>query len=115
MGDVLVATVAESRITPRRVRFAAALVILNLADVVLTRLLLDRGAMEGNPLMKDLMAGFAAPLGVKFTVAALAGALLMCCPARSRIADPAAATVVGLYVAVVAWNASLLGWVLFAR
>jgi hypothetical protein len=100
----------EARVTPRRVKLAVALVILNLADVILTKGVLAHGGVELNPLMAGLMAGFAAPMGVKFVVSALAGGLLLACPPRSRMAEPAALTMVGVYIAIVSWNAALLGW-----
>jgi len=100
----------STRVTPRRVRLALVLVALNVADVLLTRAVLDRGGVELNPLMRGLMAGLAAPLGLKFAVAALAGLLLLACPPRSKLAEPAVLTLVGVYTAIVMWNASLLGW-----
>lgn len=100
-----------SRVTPRRLQLAAWLVVLNLADVLLTRAVLDRGGIEVNPLMRGLMAGLAGPLGVKLAVSGIAGALLLACPPRSKLAEPAVLTLVGLYVAIVIWNASLLLWV----
>ncbi|HTO01113.1 MAG TPA: DUF5658 family protein [Microthrixaceae bacterium] len=97
-----------------RVQFAVALVVLNLCDVLLTKVVLHLGGIEGNPLMKDLMAGFAAPLGVKALFAAVAGLLLFLCPAESRFADRAVATVAGLYLGIVVWNSALVGWLLIA-
>ena len=38
----------------------------------------------------------------------IAGALLICCPPESRLAERAAATVAGLYLAIVVWNTGLL-------
>jgi hypothetical protein len=104
--------VGSAQATARRLQLAVALVVLNLADVLLTLAILGRGGVESNPVMRGLMAGFAAPIGLKLGVATLAGGLLLCCPADSKFADRAAAAVVGTYVAVVAWNASLLGWLL---
>ncbi|CAN5584273.1 hypothetical protein BH10ACT3_BH10ACT3_03970 [soil metagenome] len=95
-----------------RLYVALSLVVFNICDVLLTKAVLHNGGVEGNPLMKELMAGYAAPLGVKAAVAALAGLLLMMCPANSRLADRAAVTVAGLYFAVVVWNSALLGWLL---
>ena len=95
-----------------RVYIALSLVVFNVVDVILTKAILERGGLEANPLMKDLMAGFAAPLGVKAAVASVAGLLLLMCPGDSRLADRAAVGVAGLYLVVVLWNASLLGWLL---
>ena len=96
-----------------RVYIALSLVVFNVCDVILTKAILQRGGLEANPLMKDLMAGFAAPIGVKAAVAGLAGLLLLMCPADSRLADRSAVGVVGLYLVVVLWNSALLGWLLF--
>lgn len=95
-----------------RVQIAAALVVLNICDVLLTKAILHLGGLEGNPLMGGLMEGTAAPLGVKTLFAASAGLLLFLCPAESRRADRAAATVAGLYLAVIIWNSALVGWLL---
>ncbi len=95
-----------------RVQIAAALVVLNICDVILTKMVLSLGGMEGNPLMAGLMEGTAAPLGVKALFSAAAGLLLFLCPTESKLADRAALTVAGLYLGVVMWNASLLGYLL---
>lgn len=90
--------------TRERLQLAAALIALNVADVITTRAVLDRGGIEANPLMVGLMQGFAAPLLVKTVVAAIAGLLLLCCPPASRRAERATAAVIGLYMAIVVWN-----------
>ncbi|MGB3410023.1 MAG: DUF5658 family protein [Microthrixaceae bacterium] len=95
-----------------RMQIAAALVVLNICDVLLTKAILHLGGLEGNPLMSGLMEGTAAPLGVKTLFAASAGLLLFFCPTESRRADRAAATVAGLYLAVVIWNSVLVVWLL---
>jgi hypothetical protein len=88
----------------RRLGLAAALVVLNLADVLTTRVVLASGGIEANPLMVGLMQGLAAPLLLKTAVAGVAGLLLLCCPPASRRSERATATVVGIYLAVVVWN-----------
>ncbi len=104
--------VLDLRVPLSRCYLALSLVVLNVIDVLLTKAVLDRGGIEGNPLMQDLMAGFAAPIGVKAAVAAVAGLLLMMCPIESKLATRAVAGVAGLYLAIVVWNASLLGYLL---
>lgn len=111
LDPAVLTTGAGGRVTPRRVQLAVALMVLNVADVLLTRGVLARGGVELNPLMRNLMAGVAAPLALKVAVCAVAGVLLLCCPPRSRVAEPAAVVLVGVYVAIVAWNALLLLWV----
>lgn len=105
---ILPTPAGTTHIFQRRLHLALALVVLNAADVVLTRAVLDRGGIELNPLMRELMAGFAAPMGLKIAVSALAGGLLLACPPRSRLAEPAVLTILGVYCAIVIWNACLL-------
>ena len=93
----------------RRLYLAAAVLVLNLCDVLLTRAVLDRGGVEGNPLMAGLMEGLAAPLGVKALGAVVVGILLMVSPVDSKFAERAVVCVAGLYLGIVIWNASLLG------
>jgi len=104
--------VLDRQVSVQRCYLAIALVVLNLLDVVLTKGVLDRGGVEANPIMADLMAGTAGPIGVKLAVSTTAGLLLMMCPPESRLADRAAVAVAGLYGAVVVWNSALLGWLL---
>ena len=109
----LVPVVAElshpgSRLSTRRLLLALSLMVLNAADVLATRALLDRGGVEANPLMRGLMEGLAAPLGLKVAVAGLVGVLLLCCPPRTRWAEHAVTAVVAGYALVVTWNLVLV-------
>ena len=104
--------VLDREVPVTRCYIALSLVLLNVCDVLLTKAVLHRGGVEANPLMQELMAGLAAPIGVKAVAAALAGLLLLMCPTESRLADRAAVGVAGLYFAVVVWNTALLGWLL---
>lgn len=99
----------ERQVSRRRLQLAAAILVLNLVDVVTTKAVLGRGGVEANPIMADLMTGTAAPLALKALVAGVAGALLLCCPPESKLAERSAATVAGLYLAIVVWNSALLG------
>lgn len=103
------------RVPLDRAVLAVSLVVLNLLDVVLTRAVLDRGGVEANPLMRDLMTGMAAPLGLKALVAGTAALLLVCCPLEARLGERAAVMVTGLYVAIVAWNLAVFSWLQFAQ
>jgi hypothetical protein len=118
MGDVIGApgerSVVMGRVSAQRLYLAGSLVLLNLLDVLTTRAVLDRGGVEANPLMHGLMQGLAAPLGLKTLVAGTAGALLLMCPPDAKLGERAAATVAGLYVAIVAWNSAVLGWLMFS-
>ncbi|MHB1138691.1 MAG: DUF5658 family protein [Microthrixaceae bacterium] len=111
-GRLVSLPLLDLRVPVSRCYLALSLVLLNVVDVVLTKAVLERGGVEANPLMQDLMAGFAAPIGLKAAIAGVAGVLLLLCPAESRLATRAVATVAGLYLAIVVWNASLLGYLL---
>lgn len=111
--DRIVRVPVVDRLVPLiRLQIGLAIIVLNLADVLLTKAILARGGVEGNPLMRGMMAGFAAPIGTKLVFSALAGVLLVMCPASSKLADRAAATVAGIYVAIVLWNVALLGYLI---
>jgi hypothetical protein len=101
-------SVLGAHLTRRRLVLALSLMVLNAADVIATRALLDRGGVEANPLMRGLMEGLAMPLGLKVLVAGTVGVLLLCCPPRSKFAEPAVAAVVAAYALIVAWNLSLV-------
>lgn len=111
-GRVLTLPWVHREVPVTRCYVALSLIVLNVCDVLLTKAVLHRGGVEANPLMQELMAGLAAPIGVKVAAAGLAGLLLLLCPAESRLADRAAVAVAGLYFAVVVWNTALLGWLL---
>lgn len=91
-----------------RLQMGVALVLLNLADVLLTKALLGVGAIEANPVMAPLMPGTLAPIGAKTLIPAFAALLLVMCPPESKLADRAVATVLGVYVGIVLWNGALL-------
>lgn len=114
MGEVTIGIGGVARqVSLRRLQLALALVVLNLLDVVTTKAVLASGGIEANPLMAGMMAGLAAPLGLKALVAGIAGVLLICCPPEAKLAERGAATVAGIYLAIVTWNTALLGWLLF--
>lgn len=108
-GTVLFPSVVFGDVPVRRLYLAAAILVLNLCDVLLTRAVLDRGGVEGNPLMAGLMEGLAAPLGVKAIGAAVVGILLMISPVDSKFAERAVVCVAGLYLGIVLWNTAMLG------
>ncbi len=99
----------ESTVPTRRLWLAAGVVVLNVADVLLTKAVLHHGGVEANPVMQDLMGGFAAPLGLKMVIAGLAGILLMLCPADAKLGERAMTAVVALYGVIVVWNTVVLG------
>jgi hypothetical protein len=108
-GTVLFPSGVLGETPVRRLYLAAAVLVLNLCDVLLTRAVLDRGGVEGNPLMAGLMEGLAAPLGVKALGAVVVGILLMVSPVDSKFAERAVVCVAGLYLGIVLWNTAMLG------
>lgn len=105
-GRVAVAT--PSGLTPadqrRRWWYVVALVVLNAADLVTTRLVLDAGGQETNPLMAPIMDGWLIPVLAK-TMALLAVALCVAArPAKTRLVDWALVICTGWYGGVVLWN-----------
>lgn len=115
MGEIVQSWVVPGRVvSTRRLVLAAALVVLNLLDVLLTRAVIAAGGVEANPLMAPLMGGLAAPLGLKAVVAGCAGLLLLLCPPRARVGESAVLGVVVLYCAIVVWNAGVLAVLVLA-
>ena len=103
----------DGAVPVRRLWIAAAIVVLNLADVLLTRAVLANGGVEANPLMDELMQGLAAPLGLKAVIAGCAGILLLLCPPQAKLGERAAVAVVALYAVIVVWNSAVLAILAF--
>ena len=106
--DGRVATATPPIVTPadqrRRWWYVVALVVLNAADLVTTRLVLDAGGQETNPLMAPIMDGRLVPILAK-TMALLAVALCVAArPAKTRLVDWALVICTGWYGGVVFWN-----------
>lgn len=88
----------------RRWYFVLALVVLNAADLGSTRLVLDAGGSETNPLMAPIIDGWLVPSLAK-AMALLAVALCVAAkPSKSRIVDWALVGCTGWYGGVVIWN-----------
>lgn len=110
MGDVLGSLRGTDTSVPtRRLWLAAGVVVLNVLDVLLTKAVLHNGGVEANPVMAGLMAGLAAPLGLKMVIAGVAGILLLLCPPDAKLGERAMTAVVGLYGVIVVWNTVVLG------
>jgi predicted Co/Zn/Cd cation transporter (cation efflux family) len=99
----------DTTVPTRRLWLAAGVVLLNIADVLLTKAVLHHGGVEANPMMAGLMGGFAAPLGLKMVVAGVAGILLLLCPPDAKLGERAVTAVVALYSVIVVWNTVVLG------
>src|ERR1044071_2218207 len=59
--------------------------LLNLADILTTKAVLDRGGVEGNPLMKPLVDGMWGAALVKLGLLVLVAALVQRCPRSVRL------------------------------
>jgi hypothetical protein len=115
-GGAIAAAAGEARIRPvpvaagrRRTVFVlvAVLAVLNFADLVTTRMVLDRGGAEGNPVMRPFVEGVWAAAGIKLTCVALIAVLASRCVASARIRW-GLALVDGWYAVVVVWNLAVL-------
>lgn len=87
------------------------LVVLNLADLVTTRMVLDRGGAEGNPIMAPIIDNQPLVVGLKALCLAAVGVLI----ARSRRSPRMLAVVAAVdawYVFVVGWNVTVLSQLL---
>lgn len=83
------------------------LIVLNILDVVTTKLVLDRGGSERNPFVEPFVEGMWDITAAKLAVLAIIGVLLVRCH-NSRPADIALAVTTGWYLAVVMWNFAVL-------
>jgi Domain of unknown function (DUF5658) len=92
------------QVVARRWFLLAILGALNLLDLVTTKLVLNAGGVEANPVMAPIIHHPYAPALVK-TAGFLAVALVLrACPPRSAIVDRALVFVTVLYTAIVSWN-----------
>jgi hypothetical protein len=88
----------------RRWFLLAVLGALNLLDLVTTKMVLNAGGAEANPVMAPIIHHPYAPALVK-TGGFLAVALVLkACPVRSALVDRALVFVTVLYTAIVSWN-----------
>ena len=92
------------QILARRWFLLAILGALNLLDLVTTRLVLNAGGQEANPIMAPIIHHPFAPALVKTSGFVLVAMVLKACPTRSAIVDRALVGVTGLYLAIVGWN-----------
>lgn len=80
---------ADTTIPFTRWVMAASLLALNLVDVLVTKLIIEQGGSEMNPVMRPIIHD-RRPLLVKMMVATLVGVLLLACPRTSKFPDRAA-------------------------
>lgn len=83
------------------------LVVLNMIDLTTTRLVLDRGGEEGNPVMAPIIDNVLGAFAVKALCLALIGALIVRSRRSARMLLVLAA-VDAWYVLVIFWNLRVL-------
>jgi hypothetical protein len=83
------------------------LAVLNLADLLTTRLVLSRGGSEGNPVMAPLVEGMWGAAVLKLACVGLIAMLAQRCLGSVR-ARCGLLVVVAWYAAVVSWNVVVL-------
>jgi hypothetical protein len=113
-GIVVIPTPARARVgrlrrllDVRPARLVAILAILNLADLVTTRLVLDRGGAEGNPVMRPFVNEVWDAALLKGSCVVLIAALVSRCSTSLRV-RVGLALVVAWYAVVVTWNLAAL-------
>lgn len=92
----------------RRWAMSLMLVVFNVADVLITRMIIARGGSEANPLMRGIISDLSSALFLKTLVAVSVAVLLLTCPRNAKIPDLAVGFVVVLYVVVMGWNLGIL-------
>jgi hypothetical protein len=95
--------VAPSFDAQARVLFAL-LLVLNLADVITTRIGLDRGAVEQNPVMSGFVDTLAGALLAKAVLMGIATAVLFMAARRGRRVNGVLWFTNVWYIAIIAWN-----------
>ena len=104
-GQATVAVLKDAeQVLARRWFLLAILGALNLLDLVTTKMVLNAGGQEANPIMAPIIHHPFAPALVKTAGFVLVAMVLKACPTRSAIVDRALVGVTGLYMAIVSWN-----------
>lgn len=94
----------------RSARFAAAVTLLcalGLLDACFTLLIITRGAVEANPLMRSLLEMSEAHFLVGKMLITFIGAVMICACLRERAARNAYAGVAAAYTILIAWHLHL--------
>lgn len=92
------------QVLARRWFLLAILGALNLLDLVTTKMVLNAGGAEANPIMAPIIHHPYAPALVKTAGFVAVALVLKACPPRSAIVDKALVFVTVLYTAIVSWN-----------
>lgn len=96
------------RVRAQRLRGIGLLVALNGADVATTVWFLVLGGSEGNPVLAPIVNRWWLVVAVKAVVLALLSRRILDSPARSREARLLVNLALAYYLAVVAWNLSVV-------
>lgn len=82
---------------------------LNLADMILTHVGLQRGVLEeANPLMRSVVASLWTAAAVKIAALALVGWFMYLIRARMRVVQGTLVVAIIWYTLVVTWNTSII-------
>ncbi len=96
------------RVRAQRLRGIGGLAVLNGADVATTVWFLMLGGSEGNPVLAPIVHRWWLVVAVKAVVLALLSRRILDAPARSREARLLVNLALTYYLAVVAWNLSVV-------
>jgi len=96
------------RVRAQRLRGIGLLVALNAADVATTVWFLTLGGSEGNPVLAPIVHRWWLVVAVKAVVLTLLSRRILDAPARSREARLLVGLALAYYLAVVAWNLSVV-------
>lgn len=96
------------RVRAQRLRGIGLLVALNLADVATTVWFLVLGGSEGNPVLAPIVHRWWLVVAVKAVVLVGLSRRILDAPARSREARLLVNLALAYYLAVVAWNLSVV-------
>lgn len=96
------------RLLARKWVLFGVLIALNVADIVLTQVGLDRGAVERNPLMVGAVQSWGGAVAAKAVCLGAAAVVLVSGPRRSRVLDLGLLACVCWYVGVVCWNLNVI-------
>lgn len=97
--------ISDPLFVSRRFVLFTVLVVVNLLDVYITMLGIERGVLaEANPFMRVAMENFWVATSVKLTTLGFVAAALCTIRPRWRLMETVLASAIGWYLAVISWN-----------
>ena len=102
------ATTPGARVSTAMVLFTV-LVGLNLGDMIITHVGLQRGVLEeANPLMREVVASLWTAAAVKVVALATVAWFMFMIRARLRVVHATLSVAIAWYLVVVAWNTAIV-------